>query len=79
MRVVGDNNKVIVCPNFQRTQRHLVGPVAYGDVRSTVLGVTGQVQVVLTGLILHHIGLRSVGYGGHCPLNGGTNVLNFTG
>ena len=37
-----------------------------------MLGATGQVQVVLTGPILHHIGLRSVGYGGHCPLNSGT-------
>ena len=78
MRVVGRNNKVIVCPNLQRTQRHLVGPAAYGDVRSTVLGATGQVQVVLTCSILHHIGLRSVGYGGHCPLNGGTEDLNVS-
>ena len=42
-----------------------------------MLGVTGQVQAVLTCPILHHIGLRSVGYGEHCPLDGGTNVLNF--
>ena len=38
---------------------------------------TGQVQAVLTCPILHHIGLRSVGYGGHCPLDGGTDVLNY--
>ena len=78
MRVVGRNNKVIVCPHFQRMQRYLVAPAAYGDVRSTVLGVTGQVQVVLTGPILHHIGLRSVGYEGHCPLDGGTEDLNVS-
>ena len=44
-----------------------------------MLGVTGQVQAVLTSPILHHIGLRSIGYEGHCPLDGGTNVLNFIG
>ena len=44
-----------------------------------MLGVTGQVQPVLTCPILHHIDLRSVRYGGHCPLDGGTDVPNFIG
>ena len=36
--------------------------------------VTGHVQTVLTGAVLHYIGLWSVGYGGHCPLDEGTIV-----
>ena len=44
-----------------------------------MLRATGQAQAALTGPILHHIGLRSVGYGGHSPLDGGSVVMDIGG